>query len=119
MIPANWLARYVLPIDGSEDHGDADGDGMDNWREWWCNTDPTNEISFLRFTTSASEGTGFVARWQSADGVRYQLKRSTNLSTDGFSYFVRTNIVATPPINSETDTTAVGSGPWFYRVGVE
>ena len=43
----------------------------------------------------------------------------SGLSTAGFSYFVRTNIVATPSINSETDKTAVGSGPWFYRVEVE
>ena len=35
------------------------------------------------------------------------------------SYLVRTNIIATPSINSETDKTAVGTGPWFYRVGVE
>jgi hypothetical protein len=119
VIPTNWLARYGLPIDGSEDHGNADADAMDNWQEWWCNTDPTNETSFLHFTTSAPEGTGFVVRWQSAEGIRYQLSRSTNLCADGFSYLVRTNIAATPPINSETDTTAAGSGPWFYRVGVE
>jgi len=60
-----------------------------------------------------------VLSWQSAEGARYRLKRSTNLSTDGFGYLVRTNIPATPPFNTETDTTAVGSGPWFYRVGVE
>ena len=69
--------------------------------------------------TSAPEGEGLVLRWQSAEGVRYRLKRSTNLSTDAFGYLVRTNIPATPSINAETDTTAVGSGPWFYRVGVE
>ena len=119
VIPTNWLARYGLPIDGSEDRGQADGDGMDNWQEWRCNTDPTNETSFLHFTTFALEGTGLVVRWQSAEGVRYRLKRSTNLCSDAFSYSVRTNIPAVPPLNTETDTTAAGSGPWFYRVGVE
>ena len=99
------------------------GDGvvisMDNWQEWRCNTDPTSRTSFLHFTTSVSEGTAFVMRWQSAEGVRYRLNRSTNLITDDFSYLVRTNIVATPSINTETDKTAVGCGPWFYRVEVE
>ena len=119
VIPLSWLAYYGLPIDGSEDYGDRDGDGMSNWREWRSNTNPTNKASLLDFTAFAVEGTGFVVRWQSAEGVRYRLERSTNLITDTFGYLVRTNIVATPSINSETDTTAVGSGPWFYRVGVE
>ena len=119
VIPTNWLAQYGLPSDGSADHGDADGDSMDNWQEWRCNTDPTSRTSFLHFTTSVSEGTAFVMRWQSAEGVRYRLNRSTNLITDDFSYLVRTNIVATPSINTETDKTAVGCGPWFYRVELE
>ena len=119
VIPTNWLAQYGLPIDGSEDQGDVDGDRMKNWQEWRCNTNPTNGTSFLGFTTSASEDTGFVLRWRSEESVRYRLKRWTNLSTDAFGYVVRTNISATPPLNSETDTTATGFGPWFYRVGVE
>jgi hypothetical protein len=119
VIPTNWLAQYGLPIDGSEDHGDSDEDHMDNWAEWRCNTNPTNGTSFLGFATSDWEGTGFVLRWRSAEGVRYRLSRSSNLNVDAFGYLVRTNIVATPPINSETDTTAVGSGPQFYRVEVE
>ena len=118
-IPTRWLTRYEVLIDGSEDQEDSDGDGMSNWREWRCKTDPTSRTSFLHFTTSTSEGTGFVVRWQSAQGVRYRLKRSTNLITDGFSYLVRTNIIATPPMNTETDKTATGSGPRYYRVGVE
>ena len=119
IIPSDWLEKYGLSADGESDFSDSDKDGMNNWQEWRCNTDPTNEASFLRFTASAPEGTGFVVRWQSAEGVRYQLKRSTNLITDAFGYLVRTNILATPSVNSETDTTAVGSGPWFYRVGAE
>ena len=58
-------------------------------------------------------------RWRSAEGARYRLNRSTHLSTDGISDLVRTNILATPPINTETDKTAVGSGSWFYWVDVE
>ena len=41
-----------------------------------------------------------------------------SMAADAFGYFVRTDILATPSINSETDTV-VGSGTWFYRVGVE
>ena len=36
-----------------------------------------------------------------------------------FSFNVRTNIPALPPMNTETDKTAVGQGPYFYRIGLE
>ena len=124
ILPIDWLQKYGLNSDGEADFVDSDQDGVDNWQEWRCHTDPTNDTSFLRmivmqpWTTAVPEGTGLVVRWQSEEGVRYQLKRSTNLITDAFGYLVRTNILATPSTNSETDTV-VGSGPWFYRVGVE
>ena len=118
ILPIDWLQKYGLNPDGESDFLDSDEDGMNNWQEWRCKTDPTNETSFLGFMTLTSEGEGFVLRWRSEEGVRYRLDRSTNLCTDVFGYLVRTNILATPSINSETDTV-VGSGPWFYRVGVE
>ena len=118
ILPIDWLQKYGLNPDGESDFLDSDEDGMNNWQEWRCKTDPTNETSFLGFMTLSSEGEGFVLRWRSEEGVRYRLDRSTNLCADAFGYLVRTNILATPSINSETDTV-VGSGPWFYRVGVE
>jgi hypothetical protein len=47
IIPTNWLARYGLLSDGSVDYENSDEDKMNNWQEWRCNTDPTNETSFL------------------------------------------------------------------------
>jgi len=64
--------------------------------------------------------TGLVARWSSVAGKFYRLERGTNLTVFPlFSHLVKTDIAAVPPLNTETDTTAVGSGPWFYRIGLE
>ena len=84
VIPTNWLAQYGLPIDGSADHEDADGDGMNNWQEWRCNTDPTNGTSFLHFTTSALEENG-VCRALAERGGRA-------ISTEAVDQFVHGRI---------------------------
>src|SRR5205823_4024529 len=40
-----WLERYQLTTDGSADHTDTDGDGIDNYHEWLAGSDPTNLLS--------------------------------------------------------------------------
>jgi hypothetical protein len=39
--------------------------------------------------------------------------------TPVFGTLVRTNVSGLAPMNTETDATAAGRGPWFYRVQVE
>ena len=63
--------------------------------------------------------TSVVVSWASVAARDYRLDRSSNLITDAFSWNVRSNIPSIPPMNTETDTTATGCGPWFYRVKVE
>ena len=101
---------------------DFDGDGMSTWQEYLAGTDPMNSNSFLGFiavTNPPSVSAGFVIQWSSVTGKWYHLDRSTNLlAIPPFDYNVRSNIQATPPLNTETDTTATSQGPFFYRIGV-
>jgi hypothetical protein len=50
-------------------------------------------------------------------GKNYWLERSTNLPT-GFST-ISTNIAATAPTNTFTDTAILPGSTRFYRVGVQ
>jgi hypothetical protein len=75
-----WLQQHGLATDGSADFMDSDADGLNNWQEWRCRSNPTNAQSLLRLeAVLLPELRGEVIRWQSASGVRYVLEESTNL----------------------------------------
>ena len=56
---------------------------------------------------------GLVIHWSSVDGKRYRVERATNLLGE-FNVLVKTNIFGVAPLNTETDTTATGVGPWSW-----
>jgi hypothetical protein len=123
-----WLQQYGLPTDGSADFVDSDGDGMNNWQEWVCGTDPTNALSVLRVLSAASAGTNVAVTWQSVAGINYFLQRSLNISPSSGStntafegtnvVIIGTNIPGQAGTTTYTDTNASNSGPFYYRVGV-
>lgn len=103
---------------------DSDGDGMPDDDERQAFTDPLDPESLLTIAAvSAATGEtaeGAVISWCSEDGVRYRIVRATNLTEySPFTWTVASNIVGIAPMNTETDTTAVGQGPYFYRIGLE
>jgi len=63
-----WLQQYGLPTDGSTGYADTDGDGLNNWQEWRCGTDPTNALSVLRLLAAAAVGSDVMVSWQSEAG---------------------------------------------------
>jgi hypothetical protein len=113
-----WLQQYNLPINTNTDFSDADGDGMSNFQEWQAGTVPTNSLSVLRLSSPVLNGSGLVVTWQSVSNRTYFIERSINLSTPGSFLTLATNIAGQPGTTSFTDTCALGSGPFFYRVGI-
>jgi subtilisin family serine protease len=118
-LPDWWELQYFGHLTGTDPNADPDHDGMSNLAEWLAGTDPTNAASNLRVTLlSATNANAVVLGWSSVAGKTYWLERSTNLLT-GFNFTVATNINATAPANTQTDTAILPGNARFYRVGVE
>ncbi len=118
-IPYVWLKRYGIPINEGTDSADPDGDGMSNWREWRSDTVPTNALSLLRITGVTTNKPGLRLTWQSTNTHSYWLERATNLANLPTFSLLKSNITGQSGTTTFTDTNAVGSGPFFYRVGVQ
>jgi len=113
-----WLQQYRLPTEGSADYLDSDGDGLNNWQEWRCLTDPTNALSVLQMLSVSNAVSGVTVSWQSVAGVSYFVERSTNLSAIPPFTPLAAGIPGQSSTTSYTDTNSVGLTPLFYRFGV-
>jgi len=93
---------------------DTDGDGASDYVEWLTGSNPTNAHSFFAITNFVPRaGNKFVLTWPSAAGRAYHIQRATNLALP-FS-IIATNVPATPPVNSYTDTPPA-SPNLYYRL---
>ena len=108
--------RSGLPTDGSADHADPDHDGLNDWQEWICGTNPTNALSALRMVSALPTSTTTTVTWQSVAGVNYSVERSANLASPFTP--LASNIVGQATTTSYTDTNGTSAGPFFYRMGV-
>jgi hypothetical protein len=114
-----WLEQNGLPIDGSADFADTDGDGANNFDEWNSGTNPTNSLSALRMLTPLINSNALVIRWQSVAGQMYFIERSLSLSArPAFVETIATNIVGQAGTTTFTVTNGPGTGPFFYRIRV-
>ena len=113
-----WLQYYGLPTDGSADYTDPDGDGMNNWKEWICGTDPTNALSVLKLLPPTPNGSGVTLKWLSVTNRTYTLERATNLVGSPLFSVIGRYLAGHAGTTSFPDTNAPPSGAALYRVGI-
>jgi hypothetical protein len=113
-MPDEWQMRFFGFV-GVNPQGDADRDGLKNVDEYRAGTNPTNAASCFAFIDYYRHPSGgYQVEWSSVEGHSYDLDRSSSLLS-GF-ITIQTNLAAMPPVNAYLDTTAVGPGPFFYRL---
>ena len=123
-LPDAWEILHFGATTNASAATDADGDGFPDADEYLAGTDPNTPGSFLGVVaisnTVSATATGMVVRWSSVAGKLYSVDRGMSLlANPAFPLHLRTHIPATPPMNTETDTTTTGQGPYFYRIGVQ
>jgi hypothetical protein len=108
-----WLQQYGLPTDGSADQADTDRDGMNNWQEWICGTNPTNAASLLQLLPLSADPSQVTVTWQSVTNRTYFLQRSADLSVQFSFQTVATTIPGQQGTTTFIDTNATPPGHSF------
>jgi hypothetical protein len=118
LISNAWLQQYNLPIDGSADFIDSDGDGLNNFQEWRACTNPTNYLSVLKLLVPTPNLPGHVVKWQSVMGRNYIVEKS--FSVDAKSSFIPlATVTGEPGLTTFSDMEPHRTGSIFYRVQVQ
>ncbi|MFH0909404.1 MAG: thrombospondin type 3 repeat-containing protein [bacterium] len=115
-LPDFWEIEHFSG-QGATPGGDPDGDGVSNRQEYLAGTDPNDPESVFEIKTHTERGRGLLLQWRSASNRYYRISRSEDLRS-GFLP-IATNVWATPPENTYTDTNAPGAGPYYYHIKVE
>jgi hypothetical protein len=113
-----WLQQFGLLTDGSVEYTDPVQDGMNNWQEWRCGTNPTNASSALLLLPAIVTSTNVTVSWQSVAGVSYFVERSTELASPLSFVPLAAGIAGQSGVTMYTDTNLAGFASVLYRVGV-
>lgn len=115
-LPDTWELSFFGSLTNASASTDNDSDGMTDLQEYRVGVSPQSDTSLLSVDPTPNAVTGDVAviRWASVANRYYTIQRSTNL-IEGFSTII-SNVAATPPTNTCSDTMPSGNVGVFYRV---
>lgn len=116
--PTNWLALYGLPLDGSADAEDYDGDGYTTCEEYVADTIPTSNKSHLPHMTNVS-GTAVITATLAPTSTNrvYDIWSTTNLMAEPQLWVAHgLNLPGSPSNLVVVITNTVPQR--FFRVGV-
>ncbi len=97
---------------------DRDRDGMSDGLELIAGTVPTSASSVFNLQASTAPEGGVALSWPGTTNRLYTLQRGTNLMVPESFTNIVTDLLATPPSNSYTDSFTE-TGPFFYRLQVK
>ncbi len=116
-MPDSWENGHFGSLTNVSARSDWDDDGFPDVDEYRAGTQPTNGASGLFLNApAAAEGTAHLVRWDSVDGKRYRVLRSTNLLNDFVT--IQSNIPSHAPHNVITDYPPA-SPTLLYGVGLD
>jgi hypothetical protein len=117
-IPDYWEIEYFGGRTNCDAAADSDSDEMLNWQEFVAGTDPVDDESYFDSTVPPqTDPNELVITWNSVSGKQYTVWRSSDILNGSFSA-VASNVVATPPNNTFTNTVS-SLVTYYYRVQVQ
>ena len=91
---------------------------MPDWAESIAGTDPQDATSVLKLSSNVQPlpGGGLIILWSSIAGKTYTISRTRSLG-QGFTGV--SEVTATGATAGYEDRTALGAGPYFYRIQLQ
>jgi hypothetical protein len=87
--------------------------------EFFSGTDPVDPQSYLKLlSVGPGQDGGVLLSWASAVGKLYTILQTTNLIAPDWQV-LRSDLPATPPVNTFTVTNAVDTGSEFYCIRLQ
>ena len=115
-VPEWWLAGHGWTNDfESAALGDADGDRMPTWAEFYADTVPTNGHSVLAVTGVERAGANMAIRWKGGVAARQRLEGSPGIGPTPEWSPLFTNEGPTPVTNTFIHVSPASS-TMFYRI---